>query len=147
MLGVGSSRRFHATTAAALASALPAARALAVSRAPRSPPSFTPRRLAAERALCGFVLLRERSSAPSLHPGAGGKSRPVVTAAGRGAWQDAPSGDSGQLLRVRICVFTVTLSRFSCSWRSWRSLVTFFFLHRAAALASSKRRLALRSAA
>jgi hypothetical protein len=108
---------------------------------------FTPRRLAAERALCGFVLLRERSSAPSLHPGAGGKSRPVVTAAGRGAWQDAPSGDSGQLLRVRICVFTVTLSRFSCSWRSWRSLVTFFFLHRAAALASSKGRLALRSAA
>jgi hypothetical protein len=28
----------------------------------------------------------------------------------RGAWRDAPSGDSGQLLRVRICVFTVTIA-------------------------------------
>src|ERR1700724_1734383 len=113
MLGVGSSRRFHATTAAALASALPAARALAVSRAPRSPPSFTPRRLAAERALCGFVLLRERSSAPSLHPGAGGKSRPVVTAAGRGAWQDAPSGEwsiaPGENMRIHSYIIALLL--------------------------------------
>jgi hypothetical protein len=40
------------------------------------------------RALCGFVLLRERPSAPSLHPGAGGKSRRVVS-----------SGASGRPLR------------------------------------------------
>jgi hypothetical protein len=39
------------------------------------------------RALCGFVLLRERSSAPSLHPGAGGKSRRVGSTARRGASQ------------------------------------------------------------
>jgi hypothetical protein len=65
------------------------------------------------RALCGFVLLRERSSAPSLHPGAGGKSRPVVTAAGRGAWQDAPSGEwsiaPGENMRIHSYIIALLL--------------------------------------
>ncbi len=47
--------------------ALPAARALAVKRAPRSPPSFTPRRLAArEPLLCGPRSSRPR--APQRSP-------------------------------------------------------------------------------
>jgi hypothetical protein len=70
------------------------------------------------RAIAGAVIGTGRPL------GAGGKSRPVVSAAGRGAGRTLRRM-SGQLLRVRICGFTYTLSRFSCSGRS---LATFFFV-------------------
>ena len=50
VLGVEAQRSPGASLSGFMATALPAARALAVKRAPRSPPSFTPRRLAAARA-------------------------------------------------------------------------------------------------
>ena len=56
MAGARSRARFRAR---AIRTARPAARCLAVRRAPRSPPSFTPRRLAAARAaleLCNRSL-------------------------------------------------------------------------------------------
>ena len=46
---------------------------------------------------CGFMVLAESVIGTRLHGGAGGKSRPVVTAPGRGAVQEAPLSESRQL--------------------------------------------------
>jgi hypothetical protein len=63
ILGVRSVARLRTRSCTA---ALPAARALAVNRAPRSPPSFTPRRLAAARTAFGSSWLDSSYSRPGL---------------------------------------------------------------------------------